>query len=155
MTAQAGEKIVYKGHSYSMGSEPLTLYLKNLNRPIYVLSPGTHIKRGYLGSWEVRGEQLFLMNLVIYGRDYKEENIEYVFPGKTEVFADWFTGEVRLASGKRLHYVHGGFGSIFEEDIFLTFVKGILINERIEDNRNKPAPPSGSFGFTGFNEDDF
>jgi hypothetical protein len=154
MTAQAGEKIIYKGNSYSMGSEPLTPYLKNLNRPIYVLSPGTHISRGYLGSWEVRGEQLFLMDLVIYGREYKKENIEYVFPGKTEVFADWFTGDVKLASGKMLHYVHAGFGSVFEEDIFLSFYKGVLVNERVEDNRNKPAPNSGNTRTWDWDSDD-
>lgn len=153
MTAQAGEKLIYKGNNYSMGSLPLEPYLESLaNKPSFK-APASYLWRGYVGSWELRDDQLFLIGIEIFDPEPKDLGIEYLFHGKTEVFADWFTGEVRLVSGKRLHYVHGGFGSIFEEDIFLTFYKGVLINERVEDNRNKPAPKP-SFDWPGRDGDE-
>ena len=43
-------------------------------------------------------------------------------PGK------WYTGEM-------LRYVHMGYASVYETDIFLEFEKGVLINKRVVDNR--------------------
>jgi len=40
--------------------------------------------------------------------------------------------------GKELEYVHMGYGSIYERDLFLKFEKGKLIGKRVVDNRPKP-----------------
>ena len=52
-----------------------------------------------------------------------------------EVFADWFNGEIRIPQGELLQYIHMGYESIFEKDLILKFKKGVLIDERVIDNR--------------------
>ena len=69
-------------------------------------------------------------------RYVKLELIIY-FPGKHEIFADWFSGEIRIPTGKLLKYIHLGYQSIFEKDIFLNFKDGILLSETIKDNQLK------------------
>ena len=61
--------------------------------------------------------------------------MSYLFPEKDEVFADWFSGEIRIPTGKQLKYIHLGYQSIFEKDIFLNFKDGILLSERIKENK--------------------
>jgi hypothetical protein len=142
MTAQAHETIIYEGEQYGMADEPLYKYLlfyhffRLRRRPKFVVE-STACWRGYYGTWEIKDEKLYLIKLLAYTKGYKEVDIEFVFPGKREVFAWWFTGEIRIPLGKLLKYVHSGYDSVFEEDLFLAFYKGILVNSRIEDNRDK------------------
>jgi hypothetical protein len=66
--------------------------------------------------------------------DDERVGIDFIFPGQEEVFADWFTGEIRLPTGDRLEYHHMGFASIFEKDRFLSFENGVLVEDRVVDN---------------------
>ena len=66
--------------------------------------------------------------------------LEYLFPDYPNgIFAHWFTGEIRCPRGDRLHYVHGGYASIYEEDLFLEFHEGILKGSRVVKNE-APTP---------------
>ncbi len=140
MTAQSSETIIYEDKEYGMAYEPLSDYLENLENPPFLYSPSTACWRGYYGTWEVKGDKLYLIKLIAFTEGWKEADIEYIFPGQREAFADWFTGEIRIPQGELLSYIHQGYDSVYEKDIFLAFHKGILINERIEDNRNKVYP---------------
>lgn len=53
----------------------------------------------------------------------------YLFPDEEVVFADWFTGKIRIPIGDTVAYVHGGYASIQEGDMFLEFENGVLVNE--------------------------
>jgi hypothetical protein len=86
-----------------------------------------------LGFWELRDKKLFIVKLIVT-KD-KQVDLNYLFPGQNEVFADWFSGEIRIPQGEMLKYVHMGYQSIFEKDLFLKFKKGVLIDERVIDNR--------------------
>jgi hypothetical protein len=66
-----------------------------------------------------------------------------LFPGKVSdgrVFASWFTGELRIPEGNLLRYVHMGFGSVHEQERFIRVEAGIIISERVIDNRGRPIP---------------
>lgn len=139
MTAQAGEKLVYEGIEYHMASEPLYPYLQANN--LSFVSPNTSCWRGYFGSWVIKDDKLFLVGLKAYLKGYKEVELDYLFPGQTEVFADWFSGKLRVPVGKLLDYVHMGYSSMFEEDMYLIFQQGVLKEKRIENNRNKSKNP--------------
>ncbi len=47
--------------------------------------------------------------------------------------------------GGLLEYVHGGYASTYEKDLFLRFERGILISERIVDNGL--ADPNSTQGY--------
>jgi hypothetical protein len=134
MTAQIKEIIFYKGQRQLMATEPLSSYLKN-RKDIDFSFRSTACWRGYLGTWEIRDTKLFLVDLKGWPEGGREVGLSHLFPEKNEVFANWFNDEIRIPHGKMLKYVHMGYESVFEQDFILKFEKGILINEKIKDNR--------------------
>ena len=58
--------------------------------------------------------------------EQKEINIQFLYQTSEPVFADWFTGVIRVPMGEMLEYVHMDYFSVFEEDMFLEFSKGFL-----------------------------
>jgi hypothetical protein len=150
MTAQIGEQVNYNGEDYLMAAQPFDVYLKNHN--IRTVSNCTANKRGYFGKWEIKDDKLFLVSITAHiFKDYKgillrnkdgsymvfTVNLDYFFPEQEAVFADWFSGEIRIPCGDIMKYVHGGYSSTFEEDLFLEFKDGLLINKWLIDNRTK------------------
>lgn len=103
----------------------------------------TSNSRGYVASWKVEDNKLFLVN-VQSARFY--ENGEHshpddnysmakLFPGEdTPRLASWFTGELRVPEGEMLEYVHAGFISQYERDLFIEVEKGQVVNRRLVDN---------------------
>jgi hypothetical protein len=135
MTAQIREIIYYKGEKTVMATEPLSSYLQS-RKDICFNARSSACWRGYLGIWKIKDKRLFLVKLKGYiDEDYKEVELEYIFPGKKEVFADWFSGKIRISQGELLQYVHMGYSSVFEKDLFLKFKDGVLIDEETIDNR--------------------
>ena len=134
MTAQIKELLLYKGKKIGMATEPLEPYLQN-RKDIDFLFRSTACSRGYFGIWELRDKKLFIIKLKGCIKDYKEVDLNYLFPNKNEVFADWFSGDIRIPQGKMLQYVHLGYKSIFEKDLLLKLEDGVLVDERVIDNR--------------------
>jgi hypothetical protein len=135
MTAQIREIIYYKGEKTVMATEPLSSYLQS-RKGICFNARSSACWRGYLGIWKIKDKRLFLVKLKGYiDKDYKEVELEYIFSGKKEVFADWFSGKIRISQGELLQYVHMGYSSVFEKDLFLKFKDGVLIDEETIDNR--------------------
>ena len=57
--------------------------------------------------------------------------------GPQPVLADWFTGVLRLPRGEILHYVHMGYGTVYEEEEHITVERGEVTDSRVIDNRDK------------------
>ncbi|HJN06460.1 MAG TPA: hypothetical protein QF480_07580 [Bacteroidales bacterium] len=133
MTAQAGEILNYNGVEHHIATEPLREYLAT-RKDLHFFWVHTACWRGYNGKWEIIDKKLFLTDLKAYINDQGEVDLQYVFPGQDKVFAEWFTGEIRLPLGDRLKYVHMGYESINEADYFLKFKNGVLLGERMVDN---------------------
>ena len=135
MTAQAMEKIFINGKEHSMASEPLASYLSNLKVKPKLFPPSSACWRGYVGTWEIKKDKLYLIAFEGFTINiYKPFGIDILFPDKKIVFAEWFTGEVRIPQGDILDYVHGGYLSSFEKDMFLEIKNGQLIGQRTVDN---------------------
>jgi len=83
--------------------------------------------RQYVGTWEIKDDKFYLVNLS--GR--------YKFLGDTPIFADWFTGTLRIPKGEMLHYVHMGYGSIYEQEIHIKIEDGFVKRSKTIDNRKK------------------
>lgn len=126
-----------------MATEPLQPYLEEKKIVFDYLS--TACWRGYVGEWIVEDNKLYLTNLeaniVRENQDSSEEyetvGLEYLFPNEEKVFAKWFTGVVRIPHGKMLRYIHSGYASIYEKELYLEFASGILVSCKEKDNNKE------------------
>ncbi len=95
----------------------------------------TALWRGYVGTWEIVSDRLYLIELHGELKSGEDATLETVFPGYGDrVFAHWYSGIIRLPQGKMLEYVHMGYGSTYERDLLLEFEKGVLISRQIKVN---------------------
>ena len=70
-----------------------------------------------------------------------EIDMSGVFGKKLPIQAIWFNGVLRIPGCKMLSYVHMGYGSVYEKELFLTFKNGKLVNEEIADNTKAKIKP--------------
>ena len=137
MTAQVCETIIYKGKELEMATEPLKMILDN-HTDLQLPSFSTACWRGYHGTWEITHQKLYLIDLQRDNPIIEGNLIDEVFPNQSPpIFAEWFTGEIRLPTGEELIYVHMGYGSIYEKDILLRIENGNITSENEIDNRKK------------------
>jgi hypothetical protein len=138
MTAQSMEQITYEGKLMYMASEPLELYLASLPEPIEFIAPHTACWRGYEGQWEIIDDKLFMTGFTGYVNSteemYKPVDLSFLFPDQKKVFAEWFNGEIRIPLGKMKHYVHMGYESMYERDLYIEIVKGKVVRKIEIDN---------------------
>ena len=135
MTAQIAEKLIYKGEKLAMLANPLSNYFAMGGIGPNFQYNCTALWRGYVGTWDIASDRLYLIGLhgTLVGGE--TATLASIFPNYPErVFAHWFTGTVRIPQGKRLEYVHMGYGSTYERDLLLEFEKGVLIESRVRVN---------------------
>ena len=150
MTAQVTETLIYKEQKLSMCDEPLALWMSKNREKCNFGMMSTACWRGYFGTWKIIDNHLYLIELSARGEDGKDIYLDDLFPDQDKVFAHWFSGEVRCPEGKLLDYVHMGFASTYERDIFLTFKKGVLVSERIQINSEGEANSPEGYGVGAF-----
>lgn len=129
MTAQIHEKLILEGKETSMAFCPPipTDHPRITASTSSGLSSMSACWRGYIGTWELKDGRFYLVSV----------NGMYLIDGSDPIFADWFTGVIRIPDGEILHYIHMGFGSVFEFETHLKIEKGIVVEERRIDNHNK------------------
>lgn len=87
----------------------------------------TALWRGYIGTWEIKCDRLYLIELHGTLKGGERASLGTVFPGfDSRVFAHWYSGSIRLPQGKQIEYVHMGFQSRFEKDLMLDIHRGVL-----------------------------
>ena len=133
MTIQAGDILSYSGEKTTIATEPLKSYLETRSDVGFIYK-STALVRGYIGTWEIKSKKLHLVSLVGFIENNEKVDLNYLFPNKIKVFADWFSGDIRIPEGKLLEKINLGYASIFEKDRILTFKEGILISETVKDN---------------------
>jgi hypothetical protein len=149
MTAQFAETLIYQGESLSLLSNPLNDYFSLGGHNPGFQSTSTALWRGYLGTWEIVNDRLYLIELRGSLESGEEACLESVFPGFPDrVFAHWFSGKLRIPQGKQLEYVHMGYGSSYERDVFLTLQSGVVVNQVVQHNgvAEKDAPDGYRIG---------
>ena len=133
MTAQAREILIYKGKKYGMATEPLEPYIEANDIRFSSMIECSGCWRGYIGTWSIEDNRLYLIDIDTDDNG-KKVKLEDLFPNQEKVFADWFTGELHIPYGKLMKYVHQGYASLYEKELFLNVQKGIVISEREIDN---------------------
>ena len=130
MTAQAHEFLFINGKRNSMCSCPLDFYLKFSKISRKIVCSRTSLWRGYVGTWEIIDNRLYLIDILGAFSDGSSINLDAIFPGYPDrVFAHWYSGLLRIPQGEIIRYEHMGFGSIYESDLFMSIEKGVVINE--------------------------
>lgn len=137
MTAQIGEKLIYDGRQVSMCTEPLGDYFAfGGHHPEFEFTC-TALWRGYVGTWEIADDRLYLVGLTGTLEDGSKATLETVFPGYPDrVFAQWYCGTLRIPEGKRLQYVHMGYASTYERDRMVKIERGVVIGCDVRRNGN-------------------
>jgi hypothetical protein len=138
MTAQTPETLIYQGEKLALCVEPLAHFpgISPVKAPYFY--PRTSLWRGYIGTWAIESDRLYLKSLSrakqVSGQD-AHVGIEDLFPGFPDgVFAHWYTGILRCPRGALLKYVHGGYLSTYELDLFLRVQTGVVVEERVVQN---------------------
>jgi len=135
MTAQIAETLHYMGEDVAMCTEPLGDYFAMSGINPRFESNCTALWRGYVGRWEVVDGRLYLVELNGTLEDGTEASVATIFPDFPDrVFAHWYTGTIRIPQGKQLEYVHMGYGSTYERDLFLVLERGVVQNTRVRQN---------------------
>lgn len=132
---QVPEKLIYEGEEHVPCSIPLHDYfLKTGTQPDFV-SPRTGLRRGYIGTWKIVDGRLYLIGLHGTLAGGREASLATLFPDNPEsVFADWYSGILRIPQGELLEYVHGGFASAFVRDLFIDIERGEVRKTYIQEN---------------------
>lgn len=139
-TAQYPDKIIYNGEDYSLHSNPLETFFEKYpdKRPKGGIM-STALWRGYVATFEVKDNQLYLKDIEIQYYDtilnesysYKWRSfIKEVFPDIEAVKIDWLTGLLVIPHGNLVNYVHMGYGSTYKYYILLEIDKGDLKKEK-------------------------
>ena len=131
------ETIIIDGRKRYMAAEPFNYYLETLDDPPELSSPHTACWRGYFGRWKIRVNKLFMTGLEAYvdiGGKTEEVGLDYFFPDQKQVFAEWFTGEIRVPMGKEIQYVHMGYESLYERDLLIHVKDGNIVSMIEIDN---------------------
>ncbi len=137
MTAQIHETLIYDGNETSMAfCPPLPEDNPRIKRltdeeikanDVDSIIFSTACWREYVGTWEIKEGRFYLVRLE--GR--------YRLNGSEPLFADWFTGVLRIPRGEMIRYVHMGYGSVFEEEAHVKVEQGIVTKTKLVDNRGK------------------
>lgn len=116
MTAQHRESLVYNGEEYYLATEPLHQYL--VNKDISFVSYSTACWRGYIGYWLIEENRLYLTDLEAHIAYNEDVGLDYLFPEQKKVLAEWYSGEIRIPHGNEMKYIHQGYASLYEKELF-------------------------------------
>ena len=146
MTAQMPERLTYKGEQLALAEQPLWDFFKLAGSQPAMAETSSALWRGYIGSWEITNERLYLVGIDGRLKDGSALTLDLLFPGFPDrVFAHWYSGDMRIPQGKLLNYVHAGYASVYERDLILNIERGVVVRETVRRNGKAPkgAGPEG------------
>ncbi|RDZ27580.1 hypothetical protein DX914_13065 [Lysobacter silvisoli] len=134
-TAQIPDVLLIDGKEHALNTNPLDAHLqaKGWTPPKEGLISSANW-RGYVARWAVADGQLLLKDVTIMVEAKDEEMarksiLADLFPGKTQIVADWYTGALIVPDGKMIHYVHMGYGSTYDHYQVLRVSSGRVIEQ--------------------------
>ena len=135
MTAQFSERLHYNGEDLPMCTNPLSDYFAMGGVIPGFESNCTALWRGYVGSWEIVDDRLYLIGISGTIEGGVDASLATIFPDFPDrVLAHWYSGTIRIPQGKQLEYVHMGYGSTYERDVLLDLERGIVKKTRLRHN---------------------
>jgi len=133
-TEQTRDRIIYNGKEFELlRNFPMENYFEKYpdKRPQGIIS--SNLWRGYVATFEVKNNQLYLKNIEIQTRDSVVESkmnwesiFNELFPNQEQVKVDWVTEWLVLPHGKRTKQRYGS----YEHYILLEMNNGSLVTEK-------------------------
>ncbi len=144
MTVQHPEILRHRGRDNALCSTPLWPYfVKSMKwrKPKFAYW-STACVRGYVGTWAIEDDRLWLLGLdgvmARFDGSFGEVTLAEVLPRfRPPVLARWFTGELRCVEGAMLS-IMWGFGSTFERDRLIRVERGVVQSEWLAVTRPTP-----------------
>jgi len=149
-TAQEPERLVLDGQVLFIQSTPLAPLVEareDLEQVFEVLSTGCW--RGYVGTWHIEGDRLYLVSLdredydpdlEVEGSDEPGGSVWEKIPlsvlfGDVQppIPATWFSGTLRVPKSPGRDYVHMGFGTTYDRELHLDIERGRVVSRRLVD----------------------
>ena len=112
MTEQEPDYIIDQANHFEITGTPLEQYFSIYSRPSMVIHK-TSNRRGYIASWLVDENKLFLIDLKPDPIENSGFTMAEIFKKLTPVLADWFSGKFFINKGKRIGYE--GFTPLYDE----------------------------------------
>jgi len=135
--AQLPDRIMNEGLWMDLYSNPLEQYWTKLGfrRPAFRYLP--NCKRGYVANWELTDRQLFLCDIkgnyerhtLFSGNKIARYSLRSLFPKSSSnpVKAFWFSGKLRIPTGKMTLYGENDYDSRFESELIVTINAGDIL----------------------------
>ena len=118
-------------------SNPLEQYWMKLGSRRPTFCPMPNCKRGYVAHWELADHQLFLCDIkgnyerhtLFQGNKIARYSLLNLFRKSSDnpVKAFWFSGKLRIPTGKMTLYGENGYDSRFESEMIITVNAGDLV----------------------------
>ena len=159
MTAQFTDGMKFEGKQYALFANTLEEYFEtNPPRPNFRPSH-TANWRGYVASWEIRDDKLYLVRLYgeVCSKDsengasksvwcpvghngdcvIEEVGLDDLFVLRDgAIFADWVTDELRCPVGEVIKYSLHGYGTKYERYLMIRIRDGAVLGTRIIESDN-------------------
>lgn len=129
MTVQIAERLCYEGNNVAIHTTPLRSYFAmGGDWPRFVLS-STALWRGYVGSWEIIDDRLYLISLEGTLEGGAAASLAIIFPEFPDrVFAHWYSGTIRIPQDELLSDIHLAYDSAYESDLLLDVERGVVVS---------------------------
>ena len=145
MTAQFTEVLHYKGEQLSLRTHPLSDYFGQMGVFPEFQDKSTACWRRYVGHWEILLDRLYFVDISATYLDGREVTVESLFPGfQDRVFAHWYSGVLTIPQGKMTKYVHMGYLSSYERDLFIAVENGVVVDTHTRINNIDSEKQGGS-----------
>lgn len=140
-TAQAPDILKIDDKTYGIHTNPLEPYLlANPARMPKAEVSSSGLWRGYIATWSLREDRLFLEDVRMPTKAYMKPNgseseafksvLKALFGDSAPRVATWFTGHLIVPTGEIVKYVHMGYGSTYSSYMVVTVIKGEVRERR-------------------------
>jgi hypothetical protein len=138
-TAQFPELLIVEKDTIKMYTNPLEAYFERKGERsignIEMVSSCTALWRGYVATWKLTNDSLFLVGIKISGHSKTASAIGITEEFKSSsVFANWVSLSVICPYGNLIQYMHQGYSSIYEYEKEFEFINGLLKSAKVYNN---------------------
>ena len=149
-TQQIEERLVVGGRVFRTPVTPLEPVLKKMGKsPFPRERLSTNLWRGYVGTWLLEDDRLFLLSLMRYGYEPAKDGngkrrverdipLSLVFKDKpAPVPATWWSGQLVVPQGRLLREGYRSRDRLHEKSLYLTLTDGRVTAKHLVDNRTE------------------
>jgi hypothetical protein len=117
----------YNGEPVALLGYPLEHYYQKHPRPPFQFRK-TSVHRGYIASWEIKNDELYLVNVEGILEGEKKASVADLFPGRTPpILADFIDGDIAIGRGKATRQ---GWNFVYEQEESLKIKAGKVISRK-------------------------